>query len=297
MLTSAMRRLLRGPLRPRRMLVHALAVVVVACTPDLPPRPPVELALQIATRQSCGILSGLDYDITCLSALHVRVLDENGNQRDENVHCVEVSPPRVELGELLRGEQIVRFGGLSTNATVSFEVRGLHNRAGSSAQELCENAANTDYWLFWGTSAPVDLTQFDSGDAGSTTITIFVDCRDCACEGEDCFGCAGINEDTCPAELPPSFCVPTSACNKACQSDDDCFGGARACDLSTGTCDTTTINGGLCSPCSDLAGCADGLSCVGRIGGPSFCAPSCPDTFCIGGTKCNRLGNNLERRD
>jgi hypothetical protein len=267
-------------------------LIATACPVGTPEeRPPVELSLQIATRQSCGILSGLDYDTSCLRAVHVRVLDELRRQLDQ--YCVPLDPPPTELRELLRGEAILRFSRLSTNRTVSFEVRGLHGAGGVDVEDLCAGAASARYWLFWGESPLVDLTTYD-GDAGNRLITIFVDCRDCECDGEDCFGCAGIRADTCPAEMPTAFCVPTSSCDKACQRDDDCFNGARRC--IDGRCDVATINGGLCSPCNAVAGCGDRLSCVGRVGGPSFCAPACPDAFCTTGTKCNRLGNNLERR-
>src|SRR4030067_898324 len=50
------------------------------------PRPPAELSLQIGTRQSCGVPSGLDYDTSCLAAVDVLVLDESTEVVEER--CV-----------------------------------------------------------------------------------------------------------------------------------------------------------------------------------------------------------------
>jgi hypothetical protein len=85
------------------------------------------------------------------------------------------------------------------------------------------------------------------------------------------FGCQGINDGQCVAELPESFCVPgvSFQCGKRCDDDTDCFEGARTC-LPDGTCDTEEETGELCSPCllvdGVAQGCNEGFACVGPPG-------------------------------
>lgn len=282
--------------------IALLFVVVVGCTVEAPPRPPVALSLQLQTRQSCGIFSGLDYDTSCLSAVYVAVKDSAGVVVSER--CTTLSARRAELGELLRGDPVVDLGGLSTDKdAVVFEVRGLHDK-GAEAEDppvdRCAEAENENHWLFWGESAVVDLREFDD-KGGNVLVPVVVDCRDCAftCDAGDCFGCAGLNTGTCPIELPESFCVPGVAfeCDKRCDDDGDCFDGARQC-LATGRCDTREATGGLCSPCAlvegSVDGCGEGFTCVGPPGSTQgFCAEACPQHFCVSGTRCNRIGNNL----
>jgi hypothetical protein len=271
-----------------------------ACPAPVLPRPPAEVSLQLGTRQSCGIFSGLDYDTSCLSALHVVVRDVPGR----NVvleSCTTLSDRRNALGDIVRGAPVDRFGGLFAQGKVVFEVHGLHDK-GDEGADRCADAAVVDRWLFWGESDPVDLGALDD-TGGAIVVPIFVDCRDCAysdgCVGEDCFGCAGLGSGTCPLDVPESFCVPgrNFECGKRCTDTRDCFGGARAC-LPSGFCDTAAITGGTCSPCGlvdgVVEGCADGFTCVGPPDATrGFCAESCPERFCVDGTRCNRVGNNL----
>jgi len=287
-------------MRKRAAWTAGIAVALIATCTTQPPieRPPVELSLQLATRQSCGVLSGLDYDTTCLAAIHVRVLDANRALRDE--YCQPLDEPvPANLRELLLGDAVLNFSRLSTNATVIFEVRGLQNANGSTVEELCASAGNASNWLFWGASPQIDLRAFDDS-AESQLVTIFLDCRDCEfeCPDNDCFGCAAFSNGdppTCnPNAFPESFCIPTTTCDKVCEADVDCFGGLRTCEGDR--CDISVFNGGFCSPCNEIIQCAEGLVCLERpsdIRQNGFCAPACPDTFCSTGTKCNRLGNDL----
>lgn len=269
---------------------------ILACPTAPTPRPPVDLSLQLGTRQSCGLFSGLDYDTSCLAAVHIIARDEDTRQVVFE-RCVTLDERRDQLGEILRGAPIFEGGGLSTDRVVRFELRGLHDR---SVDDPCDDTADVDQWLLWGESDAVDLRAFDA-PGGGTRVPVVVDCRDCgfACEGGDCFGCAGLGAGTCPVEMPPSFCVPgvSFVCGKRCEVDDDCFEGARRC-TENKTCDTTEPTGALCSPCSlqdgVAVGCAEGFACVGPPGATQgFCAEACPDTFCPAGTRCNRVGNNL----
>lgn len=281
------------------LLVLLLLTTLWACPTGLPPRPPVSLSLQIGTRQSCGVFSGLDYDTSCLSAVYVAVRDFPSRQVVLE-KCATLSTRKAELGDMLRGDPVVDLQGLSANRTVTFEVRGLHDQAEAGA-DRCAASFDDDHWLFWGESDAVDLAAADD-EGGNLSVRIFVDCRDCAftCSAGDCFGCAALGSESCPAALPESFCVPgvSFECDKRCDSDDDCFEGARKC-LASGKCDTQESTGTLCSPCglvdNVVDGCSEGFSCVGpKDSTQGFCAESCPQRFCVQGTRCNRIGNDLD---
>lgn len=274
-------------------------VVAGGCPTEAVPRPPVSLSLQIGTRQSCGVFSGLDYDTSCLSAVYVAVRDFPSRQIVVE-QCTFLSARKAELGDILRGEPVVDLQGLSANRTVTFEVRGLHDK-GDDGADRCADFFEDDHWLFWGESDPVDLAAVDD-KGGNLLVRVVVDCRDCAfaCAPGDCFGCQALGNGTCSAALPDSFCVPgvSFECDKQCNDDDDCFEGARSC-LETGKCDTQEPTGGLCSPCAlvdgAVDGCGEGFTCVGPPGSTQgFCAESCPQRFCVQGTRCNRIGNNLD---
>ncbi len=298
----------RGVARTARALLFALVVgsvaagavgvAVAACAPAAAPRPPARVSLQLGTRQSCGVFSGLDYETSCLGAVHVVVRDA-GTRSIVLQSCTPLAERPLALGDLLRGAPVDELTGLSANRAVIFEVRGLHDAADPGA-DRCADADVAAHWLFWGESDVVDLATLDR-DGDSLLVPLFVDCRDCAfaCEGGDCFGCPALGTGTCPVTTPQSFCVPgvSFQCDKLCDDDDDCFEGARAC-LPDGVCDVTTSTGGLCSPCAlvdgTVIGCGEGFTCVGPPGATrGFCAESCPDRFCVDGTRCNRLGNNL----
>ena len=278
------------------MLTAALSAAS-AC-PSSPPGhgEPAELSLQIATRQSCGALSGLDYDTACLAAVDVTALDA-----DTHVpifeECHPLGTASLHLRDILGTDPpLITFAKLSTNRKVILQVHGIHDLAPTAADPCGYPALDPTHWLFWGESDVVNLADYASADGGpSPIIRIVVDCRDCTytsgCAAGTCFGCGGMG-DQCPAEFPTSLCVPAVACAKACNSDDDCFDRARGC--VNHVCDTSTITGELCSPCGGAgAGCGDGLLCVSRVGGTGFCAPQCPIPDCATGTKCNRLGNDL----
>jgi hypothetical protein len=281
------------------LLLAGLVTTTPGCPVGPVPRPPASLSVQIGTRQSCGLFSGLDYDTSCLSAVDVVVRDHPSRQVIAQ-RCAPLAARRAALGDILRGVPVDTLGGVSANRTVTLEVRGLHDVDANGA-DRCADAAVVDHWLFWGESDPVDLAALDD-DGGALLIPVFVDCRDCAfdCAAGDCFGCAALGTGTCPVDLPESFCVPgaTFVCDKRCDDDDDCFEGTRTC-LPEGRCDTEQKTGQTCSPCGivddEVEGCAAGYTCVGPPGASrGFCAQSCPDHFCVDGTRCNRVGNNLD---
>jgi hypothetical protein len=283
-------------------LVALLAVASAGCTPPAHPTNPVKLSIQLATRQSCGVLSGLDYDTSCAAAIDVRAIDPATRLPIPGAEqCTPVSDA-AQLRDLLEGAPLATVARLSANRRVILQVRGLHD-LDASGIDLCQDP-NGDHahWLFWGDSDAIDLSQFASGDAGTSLLRIVIDCRDCTfssgCASPPCFGCSGLiadaGPDQCAADFPLSFCVPAVACDKACDSNADCFEGARGC--VNHVCDTAQLTGTLCSPCGGTgAGCADKYQCVLRNGDPQgFCAPLCPDAVCATGTKCNRLHNALE---
>jgi hypothetical protein len=295
----------RPTLSHRRGLCHAVAAIIIAtvgaaCVEE-EPRPPASVALQIGTRQSCGLFSGLDYDTACLGAVYIATRAVPSGQILLE-RCLTLDARTPTLGQILRGAPLIETAGLSARGVVTFEVRGLHD-ADDPGADRCRDANNVSHWLFWGESEPFDLGALDAA-GGDRAVRIFVDCRDCAfdCAPGDCFGCAGLGEGTCPAVMPTSFCVPgvSFRCDKRCDVDEDCFEGARRCD--DGVCDTREETGELCSPCAlvdgaidgVVDGCNEGFTCVGPPGSTvGFCAMSCPDTFCPDGTRCNRVGNNL----
>lgn len=295
---------------PMTALPRALACALVmsalpSCpTPVVEERPPVSLALQFVARQSCGRISALDYDTSCAHAIQVRVLSESRTEIYER--CIELDEAPADLGELLQGEPLLSFGGLSTNKSVYFEVRAFHaiGLDDATSASLCTNSAQKDYWLFWGESELVDLRAYDTSTPPSPLIPIVVDCRDCAktCEGGECFGCLAISSEAgaqCPAVFPQSVCAPSSVamCGIPCDDDEDCFDGAQRC--IDNTCDTADTGGTLCSRCTeDGPPCLAGLSCVARLDQTvGVCAPPCPDTTCVTGTKCTRIGNGIEILD
>ncbi len=277
-------------------------LAALACTPVAPtPRPPVDLSLQFVPRGSCGRVSPLDYDTSCLAAIYVRALDVSRTTLVER--CVELDNGPASLREVLQGDALVNFAGLSTNTTVSFEVRGFHSAglSAAAAGTLCDRPAQKDQWLFWGESAAVDLAAYDASDAGTALVAVVVDCRDCAksCPDGLCFGCAAIDvppQDDCPAVFPPSVCGPASAqlCAIGCSVDADCFEGARRC--VNDRCESADTSGTLCSTCAPGgSSCAQGFACVAPIGADhGFCAPPCPDQLCVAGTQCTRLGDVID---
>lgn len=273
-----------------------LALVVGTCAPRAESRPPAAASLQLATRQSCGVLSGLDYNTACLAAVYVLVLDETRRALFETCQVLDeqLGARSPDLRTLLE-QPIIDITGLSSQGTVTFEVRGFHD-VGAAGIDPCRSPATTDNWLFWGESDPIDLAKYDDGE-GAPLIRVVLDCRDCS-DADGVFGCGGITVDdtgTCGPELPDAFCVPTVSCAKACDDSDDCFEGARAC--SEGSCDVALLSGGLCSPCGGAIACADDFVCVEKPGQSPFCAPPCPDARCPNGTKCNRRGNGLDLAD
>jgi hypothetical protein len=269
----------RWPLEGVGRLCCLWSLLAAGCPAPLPPREPVGLSLQIATRQSCGVLSGLDYDTSCLGAVYARIVDDTNATIVEQ--CATLTDAPSELGALLRGDALLSLGGVSTNrAQVRFEVRGLH-AATLDADALCDDAGNDDHWLFWGASDVIDLSAFDKDPAPSPVVPVFVDCRDCtfACEGQTCFGCGGFGA-LCPSALPPSVCVPTSTCDRSCDSDEECFPGAPSC-IGNSCTSTGAPNGDTCAPCSSSADCVGAVGrCVVRNNAAvGVCAPLCPAEF------------------
>ena len=292
------------------VVVLAVTLLATACAPaaSTSERAPVPLALRLRTKGSCGAFSGFSYDASCLAAIYVAVRDAAGPLISEECRPLDDAPN--DLGEFLLRPPALTFGGLSTNRSVVFEVRGLHDVGVSGdIAALCDRPALTDHWLFWGQSERIDLATFDDTDAGSVGIEVLVECRDCsfACDAGGCTGCAGIGVGTCPASFPTSFCVPANtgrSCETPCQDDGDCFDGALICNATTRHCDPAAGapsggHGGLCARCrlgttGTAEGCDDGLSCVGSPGSDTgFCATPCPDFACARGMTCNHVADDF----
>ena len=271
----------------------ALVVVTAgSCVPPpvLEPLPPVGLTINLRFRQSCG-LNLADYDTSCLGAVRVVMEGERGDQSD----CADLEPRPANLEDFVFAEDAeVSFGTLADRGEVIFRVFGLHDVGAPEDQEPCAAAESPGTWLFFGESAPFDLGTLRGADAGSVQIVVPVDCRDCA------GGCSQLGTALCPTN-PPSYCIPGTAnltCAIPCDDDERCFEGAIGCDKDIGRCDATDgPAGGLCASCASDAECdiAQGFSCVGRPGAATgLCALRCPVNRCVQGTKCNRLGNDLQ---
>lgn len=287
----------RGPLA----FVVVLVCVLGDCSPRVDPRPAAQFSLQLATRQSCGVLSGLDYDTSCVAAVYVKAFDPSKVELFSECKVLADDDRSADMRALLsREEPLISVRGLSATGVVTFEVRGFHD-VGFTGNP-CATPNDNRNWIFWGQSDPVDLATYNDSE-GPPLIRVVLDCRDCSADvdGDEVFGCVGLNagepdggpvDETCGPEFPASFCVPVVACAKGCTTGDDCFQGARTCVANT--CDTDTLTGELCSPCGDLIACGDNFVCVEKPGQDPFCAPACPGVDpCATGTKCNRLGNNL----
>lgn len=294
---------MRAPLQTRAAAALLLLVLAAGCPePGKEPRDPVRLSLSLRTKGSCGI-SPVLFDASCLSALEVRVLDPAG--RTLGTHCVEVQERYESLADLLTAaEPAVSFGSLTSQGQVVFRVTALHDKgalqdAGPGA--ACERSDRQQSWLFWGESRPVDLGDADKPDAGALSIVVPIDCRDC----QD--GCAALATPQCPAALPVSYCVPFSlglSCERRCDADEECFEGSHVCDAESERCNPrlghpeTGNTGGFCYPCSSSADCDLEYECVAAPGQTEgLCALRCPDSRCLDGATCKRLGSELRRLD
>lgn len=276
-----------------------LVLVLAACPPGgAEPREPVPLSLSVRVKGSCDI-SPVLYRTGCLAALEVRVDDLSG--RTVARHCEPLEPRFETLADLLTApEPAVKLAGLTSLGTVVFRVAGIHDQgdlADAGPNALCARADETASWLFWGESEPVALDKLEAEDAGPLAVQVSIDCRDCA------GGCATLGSSSCPADLPPSYCVPFTpglSCARRCDADEECFEGSHVCDPESGRCNPrlghpkTGNTGGFCFPCTSSADCDVDFACVAAPGqSEGICALRCPENRCLDGATCKRLGAEL----
>ena len=274
----------------RRSVALLLALTAATACKDAPP-PPLEVSLNLKTIfGSCG--REFDYDTTCLAGLLVRAVGADG--REQTVcRALNTSERPSTLFALVTQEPLVQIPLSGLSSPITFEVRGLHDRASPNADggvpDVCESAQEVHQWLFWGSSAPQDIAAVAATDAGLYEVQVRVDCRDC--EG----GCESLGQDAqCPATLPLAYCVPPVTLDCAARCTDGCFDGALACSDDGVTCDKASGGGGFCSSCASTLDCRDGLRCVGRPD-DGFCATPCPAASaitpaCPSGSACVRVG-------
>lgn len=278
----------------RRALLW-LVILSAAAGCDDPPPPdltPANVNITIRARPSCekGLLDA--YDTTCLKGLLFQVLSDSGGvvQRE----CVRLDRTFPNLQAFFgANEPLVRMGSLTSTGRVRFVLRGLHDvitGADGGSPDVCDTALDSRNWLFFGSSLAFDLSSLDGADAGTVNVTIPLDCRDCD------RGCETLGTNTC-AVSTPSYCVPANLdCTYPCSADDACFEATLTCDPNTGRCDVESgPPGETCDLCTAPTDCGPDYTCVGEQGATTgVCALPCPSNRCINGTRCNRLGNDLQ---
>ncbi|MCP4501917.1 MAG: hypothetical protein GY822_18320 [Deltaproteobacteria bacterium] len=271
----------------------------VACAEEVPPPQGVQknISVEFTSKESCQPV--VNYDLECLSAVLMRLVPEAGGDVVER--CVKLSPEDrpANLFNFLSGNDVLRFMRASSGRWI-LQVRGIHDRSAEGGFDPCAAGADVERWLFWGeTPDAIDFGAFEKSDAGVMGINLRVECRDCT------QGCTTLGDVTCPARMPPAFCVPSDSqltCGRTCQDDQSCFEGALECIFG----DATNENGRcypeggdpqssartFCTPCTNASDCSDGYFCVGSDDN-RFCARDCPASFCPRGATCNRLGDGL----
>ena len=279
------------------LVVIVLAGALAACTGsdgellDEPP-PAGELSISLRFRPSCGF-NLAQYETSCLSAVRLTARGENGTTTSRCTNLAD-RPSNLE-SFVFTDEPAAQVQLLSNMGEVVFEVRGIHDKNLDDGLAPCSRADEPSAWLFFGESEPFDVKVFEDRDAGPQSVVVPLDCRDC--EG----GCQQLGTQLCPVS-PASYCVPGSAsltCEKPCANDDGCFEQTLSCDVDRGRCDQDSAPpGGFCSECTSSADCDTGYFCVGLPGEDvGLCAERCPLNRCKNGTKCNRLGNDLQLID
>jgi hypothetical protein len=289
--------------RPRLLLSLCLCALVASssCTPrETPNLEPVQISLGLRPKPSCDI-SPVLYDTQCLAGVQLVVEPTGTSPKSESCRDLSAAERSPTLAALLtREEPVIATATLADRGTVVFKVRGIHDQGlPDDGTTPCDNAEQPQHWLFWGESAPVDLAALAAADGGTPTVNVNIpiDCRDCA------GGCTSLGTASCPSRFPASYCVPFSpgfSCSRRCDTDDECFEGAIACDADTGRCDDTSgdpgtgFTGGFCFPCEGPADCDVGYTCVGAPGASDgLCVRDCPLNRCVAGATCQRLGADM----
>lgn len=269
-------------------------VLAAGCTPPVNPPAPAELSLSLRPKGSCILSTGpVLYATDCLAALQL-VVERNGLELART--CTTFGANRVaNLGDLVNAGDVARLSAWTSQGTVTFKLRGIHDAALAGA-DPCDPSISQAHWLLWGESQPTDLAALQSPDAGGLNVEIPVDCRDCP------RGCDDLGNAQCPTFLPAAYCVPFSAgfsCERRCDDDTECFEGAISCDDGSGRCapDEGTpdgLTGEFCYPCRSTNDCDPDYFCVAAPGEQEgLCTQLCPLRRCRRGATCRRVGTNL----
>lgn len=238
---------------------------------------PRDIRLEFVIRSSCG-RSPANYDLSCLAALDIRVVDENSNTKASQ--CTDVRGRYGSVRDLIASTDILAVTDkLEPYENAIIEVRGYH----AFDKEACTDAQESEL-LLWGRSELVSLAE-----ESTNVISLHTECRPtCDCEklGED------ISE--CPVQMSPGICAPleTVNCRKVCGQAESCYGGELNC--SGGLC--SPLPGGLCWECESSSDCDIGR-CVQNTeisDQEVFCAPSCPEELsahpCPTNMSCKLVG-------
>lgn len=286
-----MMRLMQGLL-----VVWSCAVVGVGCTPVSIPEGRIgRIDVEFTPKESC--LPVVNYQLSCLSAVQLRMVPESGGDVVERCITLDVDDRPTHLFNFMTGNDVLQNMHVAKGRW-RLQVRGVHDTDVDAGFGSCDAANDADHWLFWGESEVVDFDALIDSDAGVLQLNIRLECRDC----QD--GCGGLGSEICPARMPPAFCVPSDSqftCARTCQDDQACFDASLSCVFEdgddNGRCapddgDPVTGEPMFCAPCDTAADCATGFFCVGTDGN-RFCARDCPHHFCPRGATCNRLGAGL----
>lgn len=219
---------------------------------------PRTVRLDLIPRGSCG-RSSQTYDISCVAALELRVLDSFGDTLAEQ--CTPVVGSYTFMSDLVAAREITTLlESVDARDGVHLELRAYH----AFDKQPCVDQTEADL-MMWGSTGPIDFLTGNVLEVG-----LPFECRpSCDCAQFDA------SPAQCPGTLEPGVCTPLPAqrCRRECSSTAECFGGAPL------TCEQqqcTAAAGEMCSECSSGADCDSGL-CVENLGtGERFCARRCP---------------------
>lgn len=269
-----------------RSLVATLLLVfsLLSCGGESPSSDPLNVSLRMRFKGSCGQTPNT-YDTQCLKAVQLVTIKDGATVAQK---CVDISEPIVDLTGIANIPRLT-LATLDNQGSVVFAIRGLHTENG--IEDPCQNARVAD-WLLWGESAEINLAEIKE----DTVVDIRLDCRSCL------GGCNGLGNAQCPAELPPSYCVPFQlglSCERRCDDASECYEGSIKCDAESGRCDTNSADrsgneGNFCFACTSALDCDTGKVCVAQPGATTgLCTESCPFARCLEGATCQPLGPNL----
>ena len=215
--------------------------------------------IQLQLHASC--LPTTQYDVSCMQALRLDVLDARGALVGST--CTDVAGRYATMQNLLaEPDGLLLMAEVRPRAGVRLELRGYHVIDKAPCTDLRDEEL-----MLWGSSRSVDLD-----DEALRTVAIEAECR----PGCDCSALQGITQGTgpCVPALSPGACAPAvnQLCRAECDDDHDCYGNLMTCGDRRCTPEPTA----LCAACEGDGDCASGLCVENTATGERFCASACP---------------------